>query len=194
MQQSDDLVALRNEVLRKVGRNVVNFQKVEACLRFLIVVSDSQGTSDTLLAHQKKRTKKIRKLSLGMLSTVFFDDIYGAEPERTEPVDVTKLSISTTFRVEADQATIKRQKRTLSALVAERNRLIHKDLASFDHNSRVSCSTLIETMDVQNGRILQQLDELRHLVEAYKGQIAALKSWMDAGGIELLLHKGSNDA
>jgi hypothetical protein len=194
MDQSAELVAVRNDALRKIGRNVVNFQKVETCLKYLIAVSDVQSTRETLIPHQEKRTARIRKLPLGKLSEAFYESVYGAEPEPTATTDRSKISLSTSFRVEADAATLDQRRRTLSKLVAERNKLIHKDLSGFDRNSISHCRSLSEALDLQNVRILQQLDDLKILIDTFKEHIAALKARADGDAPERLSRQISDDA
>lgn len=194
MTQSAELAAARDEALRKVGRNVVNFQKVETCLRYLIAVSDVQTTTDGLSAEHRQRIAKTQRLPFGHLSEMFYQTIYGAGPVAVEPNNGTHNSISTSFRVEADAATVRRQKRTLSALVTERNRLIHQDLSGFDHNSISSCRDLIAMLDEQNVRVLSQLEELATLVAGFKAHMDALRKWAEADGPNTLVQRPSHDA
>ena len=81
MAQTDDIESVRAETLRKVGRNVVNFQKVEACLKFLVSVSNSQGTPSTIARLQRKKVARVRKESLGKLVTAFHRDILDDDSE-----------------------------------------------------------------------------------------------------------------
>ena len=194
MSQAAELAAARDEALRKVGRNVVNFQKVEACLKYLIAVSDVQTTKAGLSAEHKRRTAKTQRLPLGPLSEAFYQAIYGAESAAVAPNNGTYISMSTSFRVEADAATVRRQKRTLSALVTERNRLIHRELSGFDHNSISSCRNLIAMLDEQNVRVLSQLDELAALIAEFKAHMDALRAWAEADGHDTLVQRTSHDA
>jgi hypothetical protein len=174
--ESTELCDLRNSALRKVGRNVVNFQKVEACLKFLIAVTDIETSDNLSGAFQTKRVPA-KRVPFGHLVDMFYRTVYGADPQSHSASDETKIVITTSFRLEGDQSDVKRQKRALSALVAERNRLIHKDLSGFDHNSIEACRNLIEILDEQNSRILDQLSSLATVVSTYKVFIAELKAW-----------------
>jgi len=194
MTQSAELAAARDEALRKIGRNVVNFQKVEACLKYLIAVSDVQTTKDGLSPEHRRRTAKTQRLPFGHLSEAFYQTIYGAEAAAAAPSNGTDISMSTFFRVEADAATVKRQKRTLSALVTERNRLIHQDLSGFDHNSIASCRGLISMLDEQNVRVLSQLEELATLIAEFKSHMDVLKKWAEGDGPNMLVQRPSHDA
>jgi hypothetical protein len=194
MTQASELVALRDEALRKIGRNVVNFQKVESSLKYLIAVSDVESTKDGLSTRHKKRTATIQKLPLGHLSEAFYESVYGADSTMFAPTDSSQITVSTSFRVEADAATVKKQKRALSALVAERNKLIHRDLSGFDHNSILSCCNLIAMLDEQNMRVLSQLEQLATLIAEFKAYMATAKVWADGDGPNLPAQRVSDDA
>jgi hypothetical protein len=182
---STELGDLRDCALRKVGRNVVNFQKVEACLKFLIAVSDVETSHDASGTVQAKRSAKTRRVPFGQLIDMFHRNVYGADHEPNGAADETQTVITTTFRLQSDSADVKRQKRVLSALVAERNRLIHQDLAGFDHNSIEACQNLIDILDEQNARILEQLSSLAVVISTYKECVAELVAWAKTAELPL---------
>ena len=141
MNHSADIEMLRNDALRKIGRNVVNFQKVEACLKYLIAISDVQRAPQEIVADHEKKKARLRRQPMGSLAKAFFESVYGTESGPSPPLDSSTIWLSTSFRVEVDASTSKERRRTLAALVTERNNLIHKELSGFDHNSVSSCTT-----------------------------------------------------
>ncbi len=88
--------------------------------------------------------------------------------------------MSFAMKVLHDANSIKQRKLALSKLVKERNKLIHHDLVHFDYNSAQSCRKLIKILDVQNPRILEQLNALKVLIEAFKAQLAGMQAWVDS--------------
>jgi len=186
---TDDIESLRNEALRKIGRNVVNFQKIETALKVLIVATKVEGTPNDLASRQANKAAAIHNQTLGALAEAFYKHVYkdGGSSEGSEnPSDIW---ISTSFGIEGDPTAIKEEKRTLLALVAERNKLIHKDLGSFDHNSVESCSHLIAVLDEQNKRILQQLDRLKWIIDIYKQVAEEVREWIDSDEFLQLLQR-----
>jgi hypothetical protein len=180
MTETGDIEAIRAEALRKVGRNVVNFQKVESCLKYLVIVSNVQGTLTTVTDHQREKRARVRKESLGNLARALHRDIFEDGAESHVPPDISEMWMSVSMKVVADADAIKQQKRALSALVAERNKLIHHDLVHFDHNSMQSCRDLIHILDMQNPRILEQLNVLKVLIDTFKTNIADMQAWVDS--------------
>lgn len=189
MTQPDDIVTLRNEALRKIGRNVINFQKIEACLKCLVTISDVQGTPKNITARQAEKATSIRGRTMGELARRLQNNLYSEEVKSEKPEDLVDIWISTSFKVKADANTIEDRKRALLALVAERNNLIHEYLAGFDHNSAESCRHLISILDSQNTQILQQLDELKWLIDAIKEHAGVLRSWVDSDDFLRDLHQ-----
>lgn len=59
---------MRDEALRKVGRNIVNLQKMERALKLLIVLSDLKGPISELKVVYEKRLADVEKLTMGRLA------------------------------------------------------------------------------------------------------------------------------
>lgn len=126
---------------------------------------------------------------MGELARRLQNNLYSEEVKSEKPEDLVDIWISTSFKVKADANTIEDRKRALLALVAERNNLIHEYLAGFDHNSAESCRHLISILDSQNTQILQQLDELKWLIDAIKEHAGVLRSWVDSDDFLRDLHQ-----
>jgi len=67
---------LEEEVLRKVGRSVVNFQKLEGMLKSISWVSSYAGSIADIRDQHARHTDSLRKKSLGMVVADFFETIY----------------------------------------------------------------------------------------------------------------------
>jgi len=158
------LADVRNEVLRKIGRNVVNFQKMEAMLKFLNTQQAMSGAfSDIskLVARAKKATSK---QPMGQLADAFIRSAYSAKQDVVRPDDPTAVSVTFSLRIEADPALAAERKRALRSVVKERNKLVHKWLASFDPNSLESCEALGADLDEQHKRIWPEFETLKAIV------------------------------
>ena len=63
---------------------------------------------------------------------------------------------------------VKERKRALASVVAERNKLIHKWLGTFDPNSIQSCVELRNALDEQHVRIWPEFQMLKSLVQTFR--------------------------
>ena len=84
---------------RKLGRNIVNFSKIEGILKYLLSVSQIKGLSKSTRNQFVDSHKKFRKLTLGSLvgklhNTVLVDDSQ-SEPQ----LDSSELGMSLSFKV-----------------------------------------------------------------------------------------------
>jgi hypothetical protein len=164
-----ELAELRNQVLRKIGRNVVNFQKMEAMLKLLTsqkAVSGSLGDISRIVA---EASKSVAKQPMGRLADEFVRSVYSSvEKDAHMPRDPAEISVSFSLRIEADARVMKERRRALSSVVAERNRLIHKWLGAFNPNSIQSCIELRDALDAQHARIWPEFEILKSIVQALK--------------------------
>ena len=151
ISRADDL---RDEAIRKVGRNVVNLQKMERALKLLIVLSDLKGPMSELKGVYEKRLADVEKLTMGHLANKAVDILYSAADTDAEiPDDVEGAWVAFGFRIKGGADRKKATKKALSSVVKERNRLVHKMLGEFDSASVESCRALIDLLDQQNERI-----------------------------------------
>jgi len=193
MNPTDDVASLRDVTLRKIGRNVVNFQKVEYCLKVLVALSNIQGYPIDLGSRQPNGGARSRRIPMGDLAQSFHRNVYGDGPKSDAPEDLSAPWISTSFKLEADQKTVKARKQALSKLVSERNKLIHQELASFNHNSAEHCRRLINVLDDQNIRILSELEQMKSILAMFKELAGDLQSWVESDDFLNHVQGGNND-
>lgn len=152
---------LRDEALRKVGRNIVNLQKMERALKLLIVLSDLKGPISELKGVYEKRLADVEKLTMGRLANKAVDILYsGADKDAEAPDDVEGVWVAYSFRIEGGADRKKATRKALSFVVRERNRLVHKMLAEFDSASVESCRALNDLLDQQHEHITPHFEQI----------------------------------
>lgn len=176
MNESVDIEAVRAEALRKLGRNIVNFSKIEAAFKYLLSVSQLEGTEKTISDKLRRNQTRLRKQTLGKLVQEFNKNILGDASQSESNPDFSGTGISLSFKVTYNNPDfLKVQKRTLASIVAERNKLIHQQLAFLDTSSVEDYHNLISLLDEQNPRLLAQLEELRWMIETLRESLKAFK-------------------
>ena len=189
-----ELSEIRDATLRRIGRNVVNFQKLETALKSLVPATNMSGTLSELAAKRARKTKALRKMPLGHLAQEFHAGIFGKEPPASDRSTSKEAYFSLSMRVEADPETILESKQSLNVLVKERNRLIHSELACTDFNSPAECSRLSAVLDEQNERLCKQLQELFELRRAHVTAISTFAATVDAEHFVSTPNQTSDDA
>ncbi len=162
MYESTDIEAVSTEALRKLGRNILNFSKIEAGFKLLLSVSHVEGTTTTIRDNIKAKQNKLHKQTLGALVTEFNRSISRDVEEPKPPQNLTTPWLSLSFNVASTNPDECEQ--TLRQLVEERNCLIHHDLAHIDVTSIEDYRSLITLLDEQNPRLLAQLGDLRWML------------------------------
>jgi hypothetical protein len=156
-------------VLQKIGRNLVNFQKLEAMLKHLRVAGQAEGFTSQLEEQVKRTASSVSRMTLGALvqemATTLFDN-HTTTQGRLELVPEAWLSMK--FTLEGGQEAAESWKKEMMAIVKERNELVHQMLASFDPNSIQSCEVLAVALDAQRTRILPVYQHIQSLLLALK--------------------------
>lgn len=167
MDKSPDLPELSKTALQRIGRNVLNLQKMEGMLKTLVSHSDILCS----LSEFPERANQLRELastkSMGNLVGEFFKRIYSEPSEPEMPEDREEPWISFGFRIGGSDDATEAFKVSLALLVKERNQLIHQKLLSFNLHSADSCRELIASLDAQNLR-------LKPAYEALQGHVKGL--------------------
>ena len=175
------LLEARNEALQKIGRNVVNFQNMEAMLKWLNSQSMISGSASELSAVQSRMTRSVANQPMGRLVNTFIKLVYSNSPARTETsTNEKEPSFTFSFQVEATPELIRERKQALTAIVAERNKLIHQWLTDFDPGSIASCKELSATLDLQRERLLPEFELLQEMVQTFKELKDEFRRYIDS--------------
>ena len=196
MRPTVDSQTARDELFRRIGRNVVNFQYLEATVRSMIPALHNRGTLKELQANQDEVSRKHKKAALGELANAYHESVYGKNLEDEAATDDTLSEPTFAFSVSLDvtHETAAQRKRALMRLVAERNRLIHKDLLSVDLKSHEECEELSARLDEQYTRLRRHLDYLNSLRTGFQEMAAELGRLLESDEFLALLRGECDDA
>lgn len=196
MNYAVDSQTARDELFRRIGRNVVNFQYLEATLRSMIPALSNKGTVKELQTNQEEVSRKHKKASLGDLANAYHDRVYGKSVADDAPPDevLSEPTFGFSVHLEVTEETAAQRKRALVKLIAERNRLIHEDLLSVDLNSREECEELSARLDEQYTRIRRYLDHLNSLRTGFREMATEFGRFLESDEFLALLSGESEGA
>ncbi|HKG46796.1 MAG TPA: hypothetical protein VKB02_08725 [Pyrinomonadaceae bacterium] len=193
---SVDSQSARDELFRRIGRNVVNFQYLEATLRMMIPTLSNKGTLKELQANQDAVVRKHKKATLRPLANAYHERMYGKSVTDEEPSDDALSEPTFTFGIGLDVPPEKAEerKRALVKVIRERNRLIHEDLLNVDLKSREECEELSARLDEQYIRIRRYLDHLNSLRVNFQQMTADFARLLESEEFRALLMGDCDDA
>lgn len=155
----------KNEVLRKIGRNVILFQQLEQLLKFIITNSSISDYASELESNQKQKKESIKKQTMGQLVGQYFKTTHSEEELIDDAKELKEAFISFKFQIESDSIYYETKKADLSTMVSERNELIHHILPRFDLNSLESCIKLEYQLDKQREKITHEINDLEQKIK-----------------------------
>lgn len=179
MNTDQNLLAIRDEVFQKIGRNLVNFQKIELMLKDLIANGQVSGYLSEFPKNQQKKVADTRKKTLGTLVNEFVETAFQSTNSSPEPSsERNELYISLSFSVKADADFYDSKKRELKSLVDDRNNLIHHLLPRFNPESIDSCLEIRDYLDQQRKQLIPQYEYLKSFIESLEEGIKAHAAYL----------------
>ncbi|WP_462157456.1 OST-HTH/LOTUS domain-containing protein [Pseudoalteromonas sp. GB56] len=165
MIEHQDLV---NEVLQKVGRNLLLYQQLEQLLKYLVARGELEGKVSELENIFSKKQEVVDKQTLGTLIGLFIDNTSGSEPEESatsEEVEESYFAIR--FSLNLDSQEYLSRKASLARLVEQRNILAHHFAANFDGRCPKDCRRKAQELDEQSEVIREEIKYFRNLVTRF---------------------------
>lgn len=167
-----ELEIIKNEVLRKIGRNVMLFQQMEHILKYLLASGKNSGYASELKTNQEQRAATIHKQTMGQVVGQFLENTFSVPNEATnKPAELKEAWFSFRCTFECDDAVYEQRKNALTSIVAERNDLIHHLLPKWDFNSVESSTAIEQHLDQQREKILPELENLKALAKTMQEAI-----------------------
>ncbi|RYE42935.1 MAG: hypothetical protein EOP24_30790 [Hyphomicrobiales bacterium] len=150
-----------DEVLRRVGRNVVNFQQVELLLKYLNTHARWRAPVSQLSTHLEKQSELINRKTMGDLAGRLFDNVLLPATEDEENERITEAWFGFHFHLETDAEFVDRHDKEMRALVDARNDLVHHFLPRWHAAVGGDAQNALAYLDSQNVQTLSMLERLQ---------------------------------
>lgn len=167
-----------DEVLRRIGRNLLLFQHIEHLLKHLMAASRFEGTAASMQADLEQRRSKIHKQTLGQLAGQFVDDVLADAGERDAPENLEEAWFSFGFTIQTDSAFVEQHTAEMKAVVDARNDLIHHFVPRWSPASRDSTEAALVYLDEQRAKALPMRDRLEGFVKSLQDAALAHAQYM----------------
>ena len=164
-----DLTAARNLACQGVGRNLLQFQRLELLLKYLLGRHQGSYTIETMIDEMKRHQQAYEKKTFGILAGDLFEKVI-LKPTRGDFVpadDADSSRISHRFGITITEELHHEWRSRLKALVDERNQLVHLSLWTWDLDTIEGCQAVVAALDEQRGRIVAELEQVRSYHEFF---------------------------
>lgn len=157
---------LQDEVLRKIGRNLLIFQQIEGLLKMILGNSKVQGYSCELAINWEQRINGIQKDMMGQLISRYFDEILSSSNEEPQgPNDLAEPWLSYSIKITVDDTFAEAQLKAFEMMREERNRLVHHFLPYWQPDSLENLILASDYLDEQRERVLPVWEHLKSVAE-----------------------------
>lgn len=165
--EADPLNALKDEVLKAIGRNVLTFQQIEGFLKYLVANSNIAAPHSEFRNIQNARAEKASGMTLGQLVGDMLKGPYCPDDRETAPPEnLTEPWFAFSFRLNVSQDEYDERDAALTALVRQRNDLIHAFLPQWDPASLASTTSILASLKNLHENALRERDHLSAIAKA----------------------------
>lgn len=175
MDTDQGLERARDLALQKIGRNLVNLQKLEGMLKHLLATVHLEGYSSEIADKARRRQERASKMTMGQLIQELKSSLFDDQSSAQGRLELTsEVWISTKFTIEGGSEAASQWESELSAIRTARNELVHHMLTTFNPNSLEDCRTLASALDAQRERLIPIYEHVQSLIVARDEALAEL--------------------
>jgi hypothetical protein len=168
-------------MMRKIGRNLLNFQQLENLLKFLVTHGEISGYASQLKLKQLKRSEAVGKQTLGKVAGQFFEQNFSAcEGDEQLPEAVKEPYFRARFQFDTESTNPKDKEERLSRLVVARNELVHHFLDRINPTSKKSLIEASDYLDSQREKIVLELEYYRNHVKSLRNLREAFSEYLQS--------------
>lgn len=175
--------ALSDEVLRRIGRNVLLFQQIENLLKFLVANHHFDGAPGDIVDRRQTRADEVSGMTMGVLKKHYADEIRadaGVPPNEQDEEVTQSWWMSFTFKTKLDSELYEAQNASLKVMVKERNDLIHHFLPRWQPESPERLAAAICYLDQQQEKVLPMLEHLKSVAESMQKSRQLMVQFLDS--------------
>lgn len=175
---SIDIESEKDDVLRKIGRNMLLFQNMEYMLKWIVSAKENSGYVSEFYENSQRRKELVHKQTLGQLVGQLAESNKISIDECVTDMDFKEPHISVSIQFELTDHQDWGQR--LSLMVGERNELIHNLLPLLHPDSLETWQSVGTSLDEQRQRILAEIEVLNNLIKSIKDMATLHSGFMQS--------------
>lgn len=163
MPTSPELTSARLLAYQGAGRNLLQFQRLELLLKYLLGRHQGSYTIETMVDEMKRREQAQERKTLGLLAGDLFEKVIlkQSSGDFVHADGADSGTFSHRFGITIDEEIHREWQTRLKDLVEERNQLVHLSLLTWDLDTINGCQAVVAALNEQRGRILAELEGVK---------------------------------
>ena len=155
-----------NELHRKIGRNILLYQKIELIMKNLLAKNNTSGRADELSKVFEKRLQGNRKKTLGGLTQSFINDFYKSDVKEEHDLDDNYLSFALNISIKTEN--VSDIEGYYQDIVSARNLIVHNLLERHEFDAVGKCSEVEAYLDSEYDKAKLFLNDLLAIYDIFK--------------------------
>lgn len=180
MNAEDEYQEILTTTLRKIGRNLLNYQLVERLWKSHVKIADVTVVYGTGVIEIEKGNASNRNIPMGWLAETHTKSLFSPNQDADAEDDQKNFSIKTSLRIDGDGGLNESRRKQVIKIVQERNTLVHLISEKYDIMSKDGCLDMSIKLDEENLRILEEVNFLKGISSAYQECFLEVKKYIES--------------
>jgi hypothetical protein len=189
MKPSDELQDAYDEVLKKIGRNLLIFQQAEHLLKLLLTWGSFRTTPDKP-AVLDDFAKVWNQHTMGQLKSQFVDRHCTKSDDLIADFNPENAGMAMSFTLGNSDGYAEQRGIAMDMLVAERNDLVHHLILRLQRDSLESCREISAYLDAQREKVLPEIQQLKDDCKSTREMMVQMISFLMSDEGMSALEKG----
>ena len=156
----------KDKALHTLGRTVLNFQRLEYCLRLLSRLGPLEGSIYKIEKQWETRVEQSERFTLGNAIYAWIDVLDGKVEKPALTNDLFAVTMRTRISFAIQPEIREAHAEGLKALLEERNLIIHGGLVRYPWDSDPDCIELTTYLESLNGAIEEHMQFLEPIANS----------------------------
>lgn len=163
-----------NELHRKVGRNILLYQKIELAMKDLLAKNNTSGKGVELSKIYETRLRDNKKKTLGGLTQSFINDFYKSDGKGEQDFDDTQPSIGLNISIKTED--VSEIEKCYQDIVSGRNFIVHNILERYEFDTVEKCAEVETYLDSEYDNAKLFLNDLLGIYDLFNEFAQKLQS------------------
>ncbi|MGQ2966008.1 hypothetical protein [Methylophilus sp.] len=176
---SPELIVLRDQIFRAVGKSTYLYQQIEKQIKFLnaSITLELTGPQNEWPDQLAKHQSFFNKQTMGTLMRWLLEGLYFTSEDQIKSQVTNEMKLRWRFSLQTTAEYVQQRRATIDAFVDDRNRLVHHYFENIDFADASMLTEMVKELEAQHEKINEEIQNLNQIVQLLSESSQVESEW-----------------